>query len=149
VHTPHIEETTMQIVSYLFFKNNAAEAFDFYAKCLAGKVTMKVTMGELPGTENLPPEVRNLIAHVRLEAGSAVLMGADWCGPTPEPYPGIHGNAVSIMVDTPDEAERVFKALSEGGKVTMPIAETSWALRFGMFTDRFGANWMVNCNRPQ
>lgn len=138
----------MQLATYLFFKDNAAQAFDFYAKCLGGKIEMKVTMGEMPGTEDYPKEARNLIAHVRLAVGSAVLMGSDWCGPTPEPYPGIHGNAVSLSVDTPAEAERVFKALSEGGKVTMPIAETSWALRFGMFVDRFGANWMVNCNRP-
>jgi len=147
--TTTIEGTSMQIVSYLFFKNSAAEAFDFYAKCLGGKVTMKVTMGEMPGTENLPAEARNLIAHVRLEAGNAILMGSDWCGPTPDPYPGIHGNAVSVSVDEPAEAERLFKALSEAGKVTMPIAETSWALRFGMFTDRYGAPWMINCNRPQ
>ncbi|MGH8146457.1 MAG: VOC family protein [Rhodanobacteraceae bacterium] len=139
----------MQINSYLFFKNDAAEAFDFYARCLGGKVTMKVKMGEMPGMEELSAEERSLIAHVRLAVGDAVLMGSDWCGPTKEPYPGIHGNAVSISVETPDEAERVFKALSEGGKVGMPISETSWALRFGMLTDRYGAKWMVNCNRPQ
>lgn len=137
----------MNLVSYLFFKDNAAEAFDFYARSLDGKVTMKVTIGEMPGNEALPAEARDLVAHVRLEVGDAVLMGSDWCGPTPEPYPGIHGNAVSLGVDEPGEAERVFKALSEGGQVTMPIAETSWALRFGMLTDRFGAKWMVNCNR--
>lgn len=139
----------MQLTSYLFFSNNATEAFDFYARCLGGKVTMRVTMGEMPGSEKLPAETRDLVAHVRLEVGDAVLMGSDWCGPTPEPYPGIHGNAVSVSVEKPDEAERVFKALSEGGKVTMPIAETSWALRFGMLTDRFGAKWMINCNKPQ
>ena len=139
----------MQLANYLFFDNHAAEAFDFYAKCLGGKIAMKVTMGEMPGTEGLPTEARNLIAHVRIEVGDVVLMGSDWCGPTPEPYPGIHGNAVSVSVDKPDEAERLFKALSDGGKVTMPIAETSWALRFGMFIDRYGAHWMVNCNRPQ
>jgi PhnB protein len=137
----------MNLVSYLFFKDNAAEAFDFYARSLDGKVTMKVTIGEMPGNEALPAEARDLVAHVRLEVGEAVLMGSDWCGPTPEPYPGIHGNAVSLGFDEPGEAERVFKALSEGGQVTMPIAETSWALRFGMLTDRFGAKWMVNCNR--
>lgn len=139
----------MQLVSYLFFKDNAAEAFDFYAKCLGGKIAMKVTMGDMPGTENLPPEARNMIAHVRLQVGDAALMGSDWCGPTAEPYPGIHGNAVSLSVDTPEEAERLFDALSEGGTVTMPIGETSWALRFGMFTDRYGAKWMINCNRPE
>ncbi|MGH8114079.1 MAG: VOC family protein [Rhodanobacteraceae bacterium] len=139
----------MQLASYLFFNNQAAEAFDFYARCLGGKIVMKITMGEMPGSENVPAETRGLIAHVRLAADDAVLMGSDWCGPTQEPYPGIHGNAVSLSVDAPDEAERLFKALSEGAKVTMPIAETSWALRFGMLTDRYGAMWMVNCNRPE
>jgi PhnB protein len=138
----------MQLATYLFFKNDAAQAFDFYARCLGGTIEMKVTLGEMPGAENVPAETRDLIAHVRLAAGGAVLMGSDWCGPTAEPYPGIHGNAVSLTVDTPAEAERVFKALAEGGQVTMPMAETSWALRFGMATDRFGAHWMVNCNRP-
>lgn len=139
----------MQLAAYLFFSNNASEAFDFYARCLGGKIEMKVTLGEMPGAENYPQATRDLIAHVRLTAGNAVLMGSDWCGPTPEPYPGIHGNAVSLTVDTPAEAERVFKALGEGGKVTMPMAETTWALRFGMATDRYGAHWMVNCNKPQ
>lgn len=137
----------MQIVSYLFFKDNAAEAFDFYARCLGGKIEMKVTMGEMPDMNDLPEEVRGLVAHVRLAVGDAVLMGSDWCGPTAEPYPGIHGNAVSISVAEPAEAERLFKALGEGGTVTMPIAETSWALRFGMLTDRYGAKWMINCVR--
>jgi PhnB protein len=145
--TTPTEESTMQLVNYLFFDNQAAEAFDFYAKCLGGKVTMKVTAGEMPGAENLPAELRNQIAHVRVEAGDAVLMGSDWCGPTQEPYPGIHGNAISLSVEQPGEADRLFAALSEGGKVAMPIGETSWALRFAMFTDRYGARWMINCNR--
>jgi PhnB protein len=70
----------MKLVSYLFFKDNAAEAFDFYAHALGGKVTMKVTMGEMPGTETLPAQARSLIAHVRVEIGDAALMvptGAD------------------------------------------------------------------------
>ena len=139
----------MQLVSYLFFDKQAGEAFDFYAKCLGGEVAMKVTYGDMPGPSELPPETRNLIAHVRLQVGDAVLMGSDWCTPQGGgTYPGIHGNAVSLSVDTPEEAERLFHALSDGGEVTMPITETSWALRFGMFTDRFGAMWMVNCNRP-
>ena len=138
----------MQLTTYLFFKDNAAAAFDFYAKCLGGKVAMKVTYGEMPGSERVPAELRNAVAHVRLDAGSARLMGSDWCPPGGEPYPGIHGNRICLDVDTPAEAERLFAALSEGGKVDMPLAETSWSLRFGTFTDRFGAHWMVNCNRP-
>lgn len=140
----------MQLANYLFFDNQAGEAFDFYASCLGGKVAMKVTFGDMPGPSDLPPEAKDLIAHVRLQVGDAVLMGSDWCTPPGgEAYPGIHGNAVSVSVDKPEEAERLFEALSEGGKVTMSITETSWALRFGMFTDRYGAKWMINCNRPE
>jgi PhnB protein len=147
IHSPP-EETDMQLVNYLFFRNQAAEAFDFYARCLGGKIVMKVTLGEMPDGGNALPETRDLIAHVRLAVGDAVLMGSDWCTPTGEPYPGIHGNAVSLSVNQPGEAERLFAALSEGANVSMPMAETSWALRFGMLTDRYGAMWMVNCNRP-
>ncbi|MGH8110896.1 MAG: VOC family protein [Rhodanobacteraceae bacterium] len=139
----------MQLVSYLFYKNDAAEAFDFYAKCLGGRVTRKVTVGEMPGTENLPADARDMIAHVRLEAAGATLMGSDWCNPDAGPYPGIHGNRISLAVDAPAEAERLFTALGEGGTVEMPVAETAWALRFGMLTDRYGAKWMVSCERPQ
>ena len=139
----------MQLTSYLFYDNQAAEAFDFYAGCLDGRITMKVTFGEMPESERMPQEMRDLIAHVRLDVGDASLMASDWCPPDGSPYPGIHGNRVCLSVEAPDEAERLFAALSEGGKVMMPIAETSWSLRFGMFTDRYGAHWMVNCNRPQ
>lgn len=137
----------MQLVSYLFFKDNAAEAFNFYARCLGGKIVMKVTMGDMCG-DAAPAGTRDLIAHVRLAVGEAVLMGADWCGPDSGEYPGIHGNAVSLSVDTPEEAERLFAALGEGAHITMAMAETQWAQRFGMLTDRYGAMWMVNCNRP-
>jgi PhnB protein len=139
----------MKLEAYLFFDNQAGVAFDFYAKCLGGKIAMKVTYGEMPGTEQMPPEVKKQIAHVRLEAGGAVLMGSDFCSPTPEPYPGIHGCAVCLGVEQPGEAERLFAALSQGGKIEMPIGETSWSQRFGMFVDRYGVHWMVNCNRPQ
>lgn len=140
----------MQMTNYLFFENRAAEAFDFYAKCLNGKIAMKVTFADMQGPTDLPPEMQVLIAHVRLEAGDAVLMGSDWCTPPGgEAYPGIHGNAVQVAVDTPEQAERLFAALSEGGTMTMPIAETAWAHRFGMLTDRFGAMWMVNCHKPE
>jgi len=137
----------MQLVSYLFFKDNAAEAFDFYARCLGGQIVMKVTVGDM-SRGGAPAATLHLIAHIRLQVGDAVLMGSDWCNPDSGPYPGIHGNAVSLGVEQPEQAERLFAALSEGAEVSMPMAETDWALRFGMLTDRYGAMWMVNCNRP-
>lgn len=76
-----------------------------------------------------------------------MLMGSD--APCPEPYAGVKGASVSIHVDTVEEAERLFAALTKDARaVTMPLGETFWALRFAMFVDRFGVPWMINCARP-
>ena len=139
----------MKLTTYLFFERNAADAFDFYQQCLGGTITMKKTMGDMPESDKMPAEIRGLIAHVRLVAGDAQLMGSDWCAPTGEPYPGIRGSAVSLSVESTEEAERFFAALGHGGTVTMPVAETSWAHRFGMLTDRYGVQWMINCEKTE
>ena len=135
----------MQIHPYLAFNGDCAEAFAFYEKALGGKITMKMTNGESPMADQTPPDQRNRIMHVRLEAGNAVLMGAD---APPHYHQKPAGFCVSLDVAAPAEAERIFKALGEGGKVNMPMAETFWAQRFGMLIDRFGQPWMVNCSKP-
>jgi PhnB protein len=60
------------------------------------------------------------------------------------PFPGMHGVSIALGFDQAAEADRVFTALSAGGSVHMAIAETFWAERFGMFTDKFGISWMIN-----
>jgi PhnB protein len=57
------------------------------------------------------------------------------------------GFSVTIGIDDPKEAERIFNALAENGIVRMPIQETFWAVRFGMLADQFGTPWMINCER--
>ena len=59
----------------------------------------------------------------------------------------IKGVSIALNVDSVAEAERVFNVLSEGGHVIMPLGQTFWAARFGMFVDRFGVSWMVNCDK--
>jgi PhnB protein len=71
-----------------------------------------------------------------------MLMGSD---APPNHYAKPQGMSVSVNVNSPAEADNAFAALSEGGSVTMPIAETFWSPRFGMCVDRFGIPWMVNC----
>ena len=56
--------------------------------------------------------------------------------------------SVTLSIDSPAEAERVFQALSPGATINMPIQETFWARRFGMLVDRFGTPWMINCEKP-
>jgi PhnB protein len=92
-----------------------------------------------------PAEFHGKIIHARLTIGDAVLMGGD---APPNHYQPPKGITVTLGIDAPAEAERVFRALSENGTVTMPIAETFWAQRFGMLVDQFGIPWMVNCERP-
>ncbi|MNE06752.1 hypothetical protein D3C80_993510 [compost metagenome] len=74
-------------------------------------------------------------------------MGSDT---TPDrPVQGMSGCSISLNVDCIAEAERVFKALTDGGTVQMPLETTFWAARFGMLVDRFGVSWMVNCEKDQ
>lgn len=137
----------MHLVSYLFFKDNAAEAFDFYARCLEGEIVGKVTFGDMPDGPPMPDDAKGLIANICLKVGESMLMGSD-CPPG-VPFETMQGCAVAIGIEGAANAERVFAVLSQGGTVTMPIRETSWAERFGMLTDRFGIKWMVNCDRAE
>jgi len=135
----------MRINPYLSFKGQCREAFEFYAKTFRGEIAMIMSQSESPMAAELPAESRDAIMHAELHVGDQVLMGADAvdiCGTS-------QGNGcVTITVDSIDEAERLFAALSAGGTVFMPIAETFWAQRFGMASDRFGTPWMINCLKP-
>ncbi len=140
----------MQWNPYLAFNGKCEAAFKFYEKCLGGKIVMMSRYSEMPpsdqaGCGEMPKEAMNRIMHARLVVGNQILMGGD-CPPG-MPYQGIHGNAVAVQVDTAEQAEKLFQALSEGGNVTMPIGETFWAVRFGMLSDQFGVPWMVNCEK--
>ena len=81
-----------------------------------------------------------------MSIGASVLMGAD---PPPGHYSKPQGISVTIQVEAPADAERIFHALAEGGTVQMPIQQTFWAARFGMLVDRYGIPWMINCEQPQ
>ena len=82
--------------------------------------------------------------HAKLTFGDSVLMGSD---APPNDYQTPRGISVSLHIKEPAEAERIFHALAENGKVAMPIQQTFWSVRFGMLTDQFGIPWMVNCEQ--
>jgi PhnB protein len=135
----------MQLNPYLTFDGQCEAAFNYYADVLRGRIAMKQTYGESPAAEHVSPSARDKMIHMRLEIGDQVLMGSD-CPPE-NPYEGIKGNSVSLNVASIAEAERIWKALSKNGSVTMPFQQTFWAARFGMCTDQFGVPWMVNCEQ--
>jgi len=136
----------MQLISYLHFNGNCRQAFEFYNAVLGGNIVATVTYGDMPGPEPCPEATRNLVAHVRLIVGDAVLMGSD---SPPEMYGKPDGLSITLMADNVEDADRLYTGLSDGGNVFMPIQETSWAERFGMFTDKFGIPWMVCFEKPR
>jgi len=144
-----LSSTQMTTASiYLIFNGNCREAFEFYKSALGGEYESVSTFGEMPPQEGqpaIPEDVKDLIMHVTLRIGeSFVLMGSDDGGSIgPEVTVG---NNFSVMVttDSVEETDRIFGALSEGGQVTMPLANTFWDSYFGMLTDRFGVSWMVS-----
>jgi PhnB protein len=133
----------MKLNTYLNFHGNCEEAFAFYAKNLGGKVLFSQRWRESPMSKDVSAETQDKIIHSTIEIGDTVLMGSDDMRPQ-EKKPA-SGYAITISTDSPDEAERLFNILAEGGTVGMPLAQTFWAVRFGMLTDRFGIPWMINC----
>jgi PhnB protein len=133
----------MHLDTYLSFDGNTREAFEFYARHLGGEITQMTTFGDSEARAYVPAAVHDKIMHGRIAVGGSVLMATD---ATPEhPYRGKIGMHVVYQADEPADAERVFAALADGGKVEMPIAKTFWARAYGIVTDRFDTPWMVNC----
>ena len=135
----------MQVNPYLYFNGNCEEAFSFYEKVLGAKVLVKMKHGDMPSEGKGDPAWADKIIHARMEVGGGVVMASD---APPQHYQQPQGFSMSIGTKEPAEAEKIFAALSEGGAVTMQLQETFWAQRFGMMRDRFGINWMVNCEKP-
>ena len=132
----------MQINPYLFYGGNCEAAFRFYEKVLGGKIEMMLRNEEAPESMPAPPERKKQIMHARISINGEVLMASD---APPDHFHKAQGFAVSLTVDDPAEAERKFKALSEGGTTNMAFGKTFFSKGFGMCVDQFGIPWMVNC----
>jgi PhnB protein len=135
----------MQLNPYLLFNGQCEEAFQFYEKCLGGKIEAIHKFGGSPMAQGMPAEWQGKVMHAALNLGGGmILMGSD---PPPDQYQAPQGFSVSLSVKDPEETERIFNELALDGKVTMPIQKTFWSLRFGMLVDRFGIPWMLNCEQ--
>jgi PhnB protein len=144
-HTNH-KEQTMQVNSYLNFKGECEEAFKFYADVVGGTIQSMIPFEGSEMAGHMPAEWGHKILHASMTVGDSVVMGSD--APS-DRYTTPAGFSMSINVSDPADADRVFNALAENGKVTMPMGKTSWAERFGMLIDRYGIPWMVNCEQNQ
>jgi len=130
-----------QLNTYLTFDGNCAEAMRFYERTLGGKLDL-MTHAQSPMADQTPPGMADKIMHARLTFDGGMLMASD--AMAGHSYGGMKGFSLSLIYPTPAEAQRAFDALSEGGRVTMPVQKTFWSEAFGMLVDRFGTPWMVN-----
>lgn len=139
------------VSTYLNFPRNTEQAFNFYKSVFGTEFDGPIQrMGEVPPQEGQPPlkeEDKNLVMHVSLPIlGGHLLMGTD--APESMDFHVNMGNNIYINLepDTRVETDRLFKALSEGGKVEMEPQEMFWGDYFGSLTDKFGVQWMFNCS---
>lgn len=136
-----------QINAYLSFNGNCREAMSFYQECLGGELYIQ-TIGESPIAEQFPVEARNRIMHANLKRGSLVLLAADHMNPKNDV---IKGNSINLCLNcsTEDEIQNVFSKLSADGKIVHPLENTFWGATFAIVTDKFGMDWMLNCDKNQ
>lgn len=133
----------MQIQPYLFFDGRCEEAIAFYQKAVGAKVEMLMRFKECPEPHQpgmIPPGAENKVMHAAVRIGDSMVLASD--GRCLD-KPAFQGFALSLTVKDEAEADRVFKALSDGGQVQMPLGKTFFSPKFGMVADRFGVAWMV------
>jgi PhnB protein len=135
----------VRVDPYLNFDGQCAEAFRFYEQVFDGTIEFMQSFADSPMSGGVAAEHGDRIMHARLVFDGQALLGSD---APPEMYSPPQGVYVALNVEDPARAERIFKALEEGGTVQMPFQKTFWAEGFGMLTDRFGTPWMVNCESP-
>jgi PhnB protein len=127
---------------YLFFDGKCEEALEFYKRAAGAEVQMLLRNKEAP--KEMQPDLAHgtgdKIMHASFHIGQTLVMASDgYCKGDPK----FEGFALSLSFSTEAEVDKVFRALSEGGKVVMPLAKTFFTQKFGMVTDKFGVLWMV------
>ena len=132
----------MELEPYLFFSGNCEEALNFYKGLFGGEYTVAMRWKDAPPDDEMDPNSGNKVMHSKFESPSVKFMASD-ARPTTQYGDG----RISLSLSTTDvaDAQRVYDALAKGGKVEMPFADTFWGAKFGMLTDKYGIDWMINC----
>ncbi len=135
----------LELEPYLQFDGDCEEALNFYKGIFGGEITSVNRFEGSPMESEVPPDYKNKIMHANFKAPTLKFMGSDG-------MPGTTargGGHVSLSLGGRDiaEGQRVFDALAAGGTVTMPFADTFWGAKFGMITDKYGIDWMVNIEK--
>jgi PhnB protein len=132
----------MQVQPYLFFEGRCRDALEFYKKTLGAEVIMSMKYSESPDVDakacgDIPGDA---IMHCSFKIGDSTVMASDGRASGKTNFDGF---SLSITPNTEEKARRMFADLSDGGKVTMPLAKTFFSPAFGMLQDKFGVHWMI------
>lgn len=132
-----------QINPYINFNGNTEEAFNFYKSVFGGEFAMVMRFGDMPNP-NIPASENNKIMHIALPIGNNILMGND----VPEFMGRVNEmenrSKIAISAESKAEADQLYKGLSAGGEIEMPIADSPWGSYFAMFRDKYGIEWTVD-----
>jgi PhnB protein len=134
-----------RINPYIHFNGNAEESFGFYKSVFGGEFVKVLRYKDLSGPEYpIPENDANRLMHIALPIGKTdLLLGSNVLEMMGQVTENDNRNAISISAETREEADQLFNGLSAGGKVEMPMADGPFGAYFGMFTDRYGIEWMV------
>ncbi len=132
----------MNVQPYLSFEGKAAEAIDFYKGAVGAEVKMVMHFKEAPPEmkAQMSPGVGDKVMHACIKIGDSDVFLTDGHCAGKANFAGI---TLTLNATSNGEADKLFSALGKGGQVTMPMAETFFATRFGMVDDKFGVHWMV------
>ena len=140
---------------YLNYQGNTEEAFNFYRSVFGGEFTTLVRFNEMPGNDSMPgnnkmsPEDATKILHVALPVGGSLMMATDMLESQGQRITNGNRITLSLEADSKAEADKLFNALSAGGTIGAPIADAPWGAYWGMLTDKFGIQWMMNYTYPK
>lgn len=135
---------------YFNFNGNSGEAMNFYKSAFGGEFTSYARFKDMPGCEQMPAEDQEKFMNIILNTPKGlVFMATDVLDSMEQK--AIFGTNCYVCIHTESEAEtdKLFNALSLGGKVEMPVNKTFWGAYCGMFRDKFGVQWMLNYSYDQ
>lgn len=138
----------MRIEPYLMLSGRCEEALAFYAQAVGARTTMLMRFDESPDKNHpmpMPPNWGQKILHSSMTVGDTTVMMSDGMSTEHKDFTGI---TLSLTADDEAEARKYFDALSDGGRVFMPLGKTFWTSCFGMTSDKFGVSWMVGVDGP-
>ena len=130
----------MHVQPYVFFDGRCEEAIDFHKNAIGAEVGMLMHWKDSPDKSMCSPDNADKVMHAQFNVGDTTIMASDGRNTG---NPNFQGFALTINANDAAEVDRLFNALGESGKVTMPLSKTFFSERFGMLADKFGVNWML------